>query len=152
MSDTDKKILDVLTSLTKKVDNIEAGQQTMHREIAGLKQGQQALEAGQKAMQGEIAGLKQGQQAMQGEISDLKTGQQEIRATQQEQGKKLETLTLQVEVINANQQRAERQSQADHQEIMERLVKIADISGKDDKALEKRVDRIERHLNLQPAK
>ena len=57
-----------------------------------------------------------------------------------------------MEVINRNQQRAERQSQADHQEIMERLVKIADISGKDGKALEKRVDRIERHFDLPPVK
>src|SRR5215208_3892009 len=103
MSDTDNKILDVLTSLTEKVDRLEAGQQ-------------------------------------------------EIRATQQAQGKKLETLTPQVEVINANQQRAEKQSQRDHEEIIERLVTVADIIGKEQKALEKRVDRIEKHLNLPPVK
>lgn len=110
MSDTDQKILNTLTSLTKTVEQLAAGQK--------------ALEA----------------------------GQQEILATQQEQGKQLETLTLKVEVINANQQRAERQSQRDHQEIMGHLLTVADEMGKDHKAYEKRVDRIEKHLNLPPAK
>ena len=63
-----------------------------------------------------------------------------------------ETLTLQVELINANQQRAEKQSERDHEEIMEHLVTIADVAGKEHKALERRVDRIEKHLNLPPVK
>ena len=75
-----------------------------------------------------------------------------LEAAQQKQGKKLKIRTLQVEVINANQQRAEKQSQRDHEEIIERLVTVADITGKEQKALEKRVDRIEKHLNLPPVK
>ena len=75
-----------------------------------------------------------------------------LEAGQQEQGKKLEDHTLQVEVVNANQQRAEKQSGLDHEEIMKRLVAVADITDKDYKALEKRVDRIEKHLELPPAK
>jgi hypothetical protein len=63
-----------------------------------------------------------------------------------------ETLALQVEVINASQQRAEKQSQSDHAEIMEHLLTIADVTGAEHKALEKRVDRIEKHFNLPPVK
>ena len=96
---------------------------------------------------------------LRGELLDLENRMKDIAITntrlekgQQEQGKQLETLTLQVEVIDANQQRAEKQSQRDHQEIMEHLETVSDITDKDHKALEKRVDVIEKHLNLPPAK
>ena len=82
-----------------------------------------------KALREEVATVK-------GDMTLLKRGQ--------------ETLTLQVELINANQQRAEKQSERDHEEIVERLVTIADITGKEHRALEKRVDRIEKHLDLPP--
>ena len=62
------------------------------------------------------------------------------------------SLKLQVELINANQQRAAQRSQRDHAEIMEYLVTVADVAGGEHKALEKRVDRIEKHLNLLPVK
>jgi chromosome segregation ATPase len=63
-----------------------------------------------------------------------------------------ETLELKGEVINANQQRAEEQSQKDHAEIMERLVGMVEIEGKEHKLLERRVERIEKHSNLPPPK
>jgi seryl-tRNA synthetase len=89
MSDMDNKILDALTSLTgkfdtltKKVDHLAVGQQTMQEEIADLKTGQR--EQGQK-------------------LDILTEKVDQLEAGQQEQGKQLETLTLKVEVINANQ-------------------------------------------------
>jgi chromosome segregation ATPase len=124
MSDTDEKILDALISLTKQVDQLAAGQ----KEIRATQQ-----EQGK-----DIKSLKE-------DISTLKTGQEALK-------KDISTLKLEVELINANQQRAEKQSQRDHEVIIERLVRVADITDKDHKALEKRVDVIEKHLNLPPAK
>ena len=76
--------------------------------------------------------------------SDIKALKEEIAAVKGD----VTSLKLQVEVINANQQRIQQQSQRDHAEIMGHLVTIADISGRENKSLEKRVDRIEKHLNL----
>ena len=65
---------------------------------------------------------------------------------------KVETIELKVETIRLFQQKAFEQSQKDHTEIMEHMLKIADITGEEHKALETRVERIEKHLNLSPMK
>src|SRR4051794_22007689 len=89
---------------------------------------------------------------LENRVKDIAISNTRLEKGQQEQGKSLEDLTLKVEVINTNQQRAEHQNQRDHAEIMEHLVTIADISGREHKALKKRVDQVEKHLNLPPAK
>src|SRR5690349_702673 len=76
--------------------------------------------------------------------SDIKALKEEITIVKGD----VTSLKLQVEVNNANQQRTEQQNQKDHEEIIERLVTVADITGKEHRALEKRIDRIEKHLNL----
>jgi hypothetical protein len=107
--------------------------------------------------------LNQIRQVVREENEPLKS---EIKAIRQEHGAKLdeqakdirslkqglETVQLQVEVINANQQRAEKQSQIDHTEIMEHLIAVSDYMGTEQRAIKKRVERIEKHLNLPPVK
>jgi hypothetical protein len=74
------------------------------------------------------------------------------RADVKDQGKRLTALEagqialdLKVEAIHDYQKKA-------HNEIMGHLVDMTEISGRDHKALEKRVERIEKHLDLPPVK
>jgi len=125
-----------VSALKEDVTTLKKGVSTLKQDVSTLKEDMVVVKKDVSSLKGDVNTLKGDVATLKEDVTSLKKGQ--------------ETLTLQVEVINRNQQRAGRQSQADHQEIMERLVKIADISGKDDKALERRVDRIERHLTCNP--
>src|SRR4051812_16475799 len=110
------------------------------------------LEAGQKALQSSVE--QQGKQLTtlqntvetQGSaIVALQEGQKTLQEGQ-------ETLELKVETVNASLIRLRDESDRDHKEIMEHLLNNAEISEQDHKAIEKRVERIEKHLNLPPVK
>jgi septation ring formation regulator EzrA len=87
--------------------------------------------------------------SMGSEVSSIRTEVSSIRA---EHGTKLRDLELKIEVINTNQQRAEKQAQKDHMELMRHLIDAADKTGEAQQAIGQRVDRIEEHLNLPPLK
>jgi outer membrane murein-binding lipoprotein Lpp len=96
--------------------------------------------------------LQAGQNTLQADVKGLKSDVTAIKDVQQKQGKRLETLeagqqTLdhKVEAIHAYQKQA-------HNEIMEHLIESNEIAGRDQKILEKRIERIEKHLGLPPLK
>jgi hypothetical protein len=83
--------------------------------------------------------------ALQSDVTAVKDGQQN-------QGKRLTALEagqialdLKVEAIHDFQKKG-------HNEIMGHLIDTTEISGRDQKVLEKRVERIEKHLDLPPLK
>jgi hypothetical protein len=85
-------------------------------------------------------------------IGDLQADVTDIKDVQQKQGKRLETLEsgqqaldFKAETILAYQKQA-------HGEIMEHLIESNEIAGRDQKILEKRIARIEKHLGLPPLK
>jgi chromosome segregation ATPase len=96
---------------------------------------------------------------LQTDITALRDGQQTLHADVQKQGKRFETLEadvkglhakvdaveLKVEAIHAYQKQA-------HDEIMGHVIDIAEMTDHDHKALEKRTERIEKHLRLPPVK
>lgn len=82
----------------------------------------------------------------------LEAGQQALQANTQKQGKHLETpeagqqpLDRKGEAIHADQKQA-------HDEIMAKLLESNEITACAQQALEKRVERIEKHLDLPPLK
>ena len=93
----------------------------------------------------DIKKLKDTQQDQGAEMRAMHT---EVGAIRTEHGATLNDLELKIEVINTNQQRAEKQAQNDHMELMEHLIAAADRIGDAQQAIEKRVDRIEGHLKL----
>src|SRR3954453_6292891 len=117
------------------------------------------LEAGQKALQSSVE--QQGKQLTrvqntvetQGSaIVALQEGQKTLQEGQKTLQEGQETLELKVETVNASLIRLRDESDRDHKEIMEHLLNNAEISEQDHKAIEKRVERIEKHLNLPPGK
>ena len=103
--------------------------------------------------------LEAGQRLMQGNIQSLQVGQKTLQATVEQQGKAIailqegqaslqegqKTLDLKVEAFHAEQTKA-------NDEIIRLIVDASEANGEAHRALEKRVDRIERHLNLPPLK
>jgi hypothetical protein len=98
----------------------------------------EALQEGQKALQD--VQQKQGEhlEAIQADVTVLRAGQKTLEAGQQ-------ALELKVETIHEYQKKA-------HTEIMDSLFESNEITGRAQKALEKRVARIEKHLGLPPVK
>jgi hypothetical protein len=96
--------------------------------------------------------LQSGQKGLQADVNGLKSDVTTIKDIQQKQGKRLEALEagqnalgLKVEAIHAYQKQA-------HNEIMGTLFDSNEIAGRDQKILEKRIERIEKHLGLPPLK
>jgi chromosome segregation ATPase len=90
--------------------------------------------------------LQAGQKALQTDVNGLKSAVTTIKDVQQEQGKRLgsleagqQALELKVEAIHAYQKKA-------HDEIMGHVLDITEIGECDQKILEKRIERIEKHL------
>jgi hypothetical protein len=81
-------------------------------------------------------------EAVQADVTVLRAGQKALEAGQQ-------TLEVKVEAIHDYQKKA-------HTEIMGHLIESNEISGQEQKKLEKqfekRIERIERHLGLPPLK
>jgi chromosome segregation ATPase len=103
------------------------------------------LQSDIKGLRGEAAGIKtdvaalrDGQKSLEAGQNALQDGQKALEAGQQ-------ALELKVEAIHAYQKQA-------HDEIMGHVIDIAEVGGHDHKALVKRVERIEKHLDLPPLK
>jgi hypothetical protein len=96
---------------------------------------------------------------LQANVVVFRTGQQISQGDMQKQGKRLEALETGQKTLESGQQALEfkfeaihtYQKQA-HNEIKEHLIESNEITGKDQQKLEKRVDRIEKHLDLPPLK
>jgi peptidoglycan hydrolase CwlO-like protein len=96
---------------------------------------------------------------LQADVAVLRTGQQTLQGDMQKQGKRLEALETGQKTLESGQQALELKFEAvhayqkqAHDEIMEYLIESNEITGKDQQKLEKRVDRIEKHLDLPPFK
>ena len=124
MSDVDDKILKTLGDIQSDVSTIKDVQQKQGKRL-------EALEVGQNALQADVSTIKDVQLKQGKRLETLETGQQ--------------TLELKVEAVHAYQKQA-------HDEIMGHLVDITEIEGREQKILEKRIERIEKHLGLPPLK
>jgi chromosome segregation ATPase len=82
---------------------------------------------------------------IQADITALRAGQHTLEAGQKALESGLHTLDLKVEAIHTYQKKA-------HDEIMGHVIDINEIGDRDHKVLEKRVERIEKHLDLPPVK
>jgi hypothetical protein len=98
-----------------------------------------------KALREDVTAIKTNVTAIQADVTAVKDAQQTQvkRLTALEAGQI--ALDLKVEAIHDYQKKA-------HNEIMEHLVETTEISDRDHKALVKRVERIEKHLDLPPVK
>src|SRR4051794_6985130 len=131
--------------------------------LEGLRGDIKSLQDGQKAIRGDIQPLQDGQKAIRGDIQSLQAGQTTLQTTVEHQGNQLtslqltvekqgeavkelqegqKTLELKVEVFHTEQKQA-------NQELIGIFHTIEEINTK---VLEKRVDRIEKHLDLPPLK
>jgi hypothetical protein len=79
------------------------------------------------------------------DVTNIKTDVALLRGGQKTLESGQQALDLKVEAIHAYQKQA-------HAEIMGHVIDIAEIGGSDQKTLEKRVTRIEKHLDLPPLK
>jgi hypothetical protein len=84
-------------------------------------------------------------EALQEDVSAIKTDVAILRGGQKVLESGHEALHLKVEAVHAYQQQA-------HTEIMGHVIDTSDMSEHDHKALVKRVERIEKHLDLPPVK
>src|SRR3712207_2441221 len=134
MTDADK-ILQALAGLQHTVE-------MQGRSIEALHEGQRSLQEGQKALQATVE--RQGKQLtvlqdtvenQSKAIAALQEGQKALQAGQQ-------TLELKVEAFHAEQKQA-------NDELIRIFHSIEEINHKE---IEKRVERIERHLDLPPLK
>jgi uncharacterized protein YaaN involved in tellurite resistance len=82
--------------------------------------------------------LQAGQKTLQTDIAVLRAGQKTLEAGRQ-------ALDLKIEAIHAYQKKA-------HTEIMDSLFESNETTGSTQKALEKRIERVEKHLGLPPLK
>jgi hypothetical protein len=82
--------------------------------------------------------LREDVTAIKSDVAVLRGGQKALESGQ-------EALNLKVEAIHAYQKQA-------HTEIMGHMIDTTEIAGRDQKTLEKRVSRIEKHLDLPPLK
>lgn len=94
MSDTDEKILDALTSLTKQVDQLATGQreiratqQEQGKDIKSLKEDISTLKTGQEALKEDVSKLKKDVNTLKGDVATLKEDVTSLKKGQ-------ETLTL----------------------------------------------------------
>jgi hypothetical protein len=84
-------------------------------------------------------------EALRDDVTAIKTDVAIVRGGQKVLESRQEALNLKVEAVHTYQQQA-------HTEIMGHLIETTEMSDHDQKALVKRVERIEKHLNLPPVK
>ena len=78
-------------------------------------------------------------------LENLQTNVTALQAGQKALESKVDTVELKVEAIHDYQKQA-------HNEIMEHLIESNEINGHAQQVLEKRIERIEKHLGLPPLK
>ena len=144
MTDADK-ILQALAGLQHTVEkqgrSIEAlheGQKSLQGDVKSLQEGQKTLQATVEQQGKQLTTLQHTVENQSKSIAALQDGQKALQAEQQ-------TLELKVEAFHTEQRRA-------NDEILGHLITSNEVNGKAHKELEKRVDRIEKHLNLPPVK
>jgi len=120
--------------------------------LEALQEGQKALQSEVKTLTSNVATIKDVQQKQGKDIAALKTGQAQqgaqlllLQGGVKTLHGKVDTVELKVEAIHEYQKK----SQA---EIMDSLFESNEMAGHAQKALEKRVARIEKHLGLSPLK
>jgi hypothetical protein len=79
------------------------------------------------------------------EVKDIKTDIALLRGGQKVLESGQQALDLKVEAVHAYQKQA-------HTEIMGHVIDASEMSERDQKTLEKRMERIEKHLDLPPLK
>jgi hypothetical protein len=84
-------------------------------------------------------------EALRDDVTAIKTDVAILRGGQKVLESGQEALNLKVEAVHTYQQQA-------HTEIMGHLIETTEMSDHDQKALVKRVERIEKHLDLPPVK
>src|SRR5688572_20621422 len=103
------------------------------------------LQADVKGLKTDVTTIKDVQQKQGKHLETLEAGQHALQSDVKGLHGKVDTLELKVEAIHAYQKQA-------HDEIMEHLIESNEITGKAEQKLEKRVERIEKHLGLPPLK
>jgi chromosome segregation ATPase len=103
----------------------------INKRLDGLEQGQQGLKQTLDTQGKTIQGLKQA-------VVRVETGQGQLRED-------MKTIDLKVDVVLDYQKKA-------HTEIMDRLFESNEANGQEQQRLEKRIERIEKHLGLPPLK
>ena len=76
---------------------------------------------------------------------EVKVVRDEVKTIEERLNGKIDTVDTKVEAVNAYQKQA-------HDEIMEHLIESNEINGQAQDVLEKRIERIEKHLGLPPLK
>jgi hypothetical protein len=96
-------------------------------------------------MVNDIEKIVQMLKVLRDDVTALKTDVALLRGGQKALESGQEALNLKVEAVHTYQQQA-------HTEIMGHLIETTEMSDRDHKTLEKRVARIEKHLDLPPLK
>jgi peptidoglycan hydrolase CwlO-like protein len=96
-------------------------------------------------LQADVTTIKDVQQKQGKRLETLEAGQHALQGDVKGLDRKVDTVEIKVEAIHAYQKQA-------HNEIMEHLIESNEIAGRDQKILEKRIERIEKHLGLPPLK
>ena len=76
---------------------------------------------------------------------EVKVVRDEVKTVEERLNGKINTVDTKVEAVHAYQKQA-------HNEIMEHLIESNEINGQAQDILEKRIERIEKHLGLPPLK
>jgi hypothetical protein len=103
------------------------------------------LQVGQKALQADVATIKDTQQKQGERLDTLESGQKALQADVKELHRKVDNVEVKAEAIHEYQVKA-------HGEIMGIVTDISEINGQEQTLLEKRIERIEKHLELPPMK
>jgi predicted nucleic acid-binding Zn-ribbon protein len=96
-------------------------------------------------LQADVTDIKDVQQKQGKRLEALEAGQVVLQADVKGLNGKVDTVEFKVEAVHAYQKQA-------HDEIMGHLIDSTEIAGRDQKILEKRIERIEKHLGLPPLK
>jgi uncharacterized phage infection (PIP) family protein YhgE len=96
-------------------------------------------------LRNDVTGIKTNVGGLKADVAVLRGGQKTLEAGQKTLESGQQALDLKVEAMHAYQKQA-------HDEIMGHLIDSTEIAGRDQKILEKRIERIEKHLGLPPLK
>lgn len=131
----DSSIMVDMDKIFQALERLENGQKTLQKTvdqqgaaIATLQDGQKSLQTDVKGIRSDVTSLQEGQKVLQADVKILKEGQ--------------ETLELKVEAFHSEQTKANIQ-------ILTTLTDMNEINTQD---MDKRVTRIEKHLDLPPLK
>jgi uncharacterized protein (UPF0335 family) len=114
-------------------------------DTAKILQALERLETGQKALREDIKYLHTTVDQQGRAIGGLQEGQKLLEQGQRSLAEHQTTLELKMETSTAYQRQA-------HEETTKLLLNIIEIDGQEQNTIKKRIDRIEKHLDLPPVK